>query len=282
MNRNVFKIMFSLTSKQPWLDGKEDILEHLLFEECQKDETRELLIDLIQRFEFLDNDRYLYLMRQIALEIVTEPNLYEQSTLITAMSIGNDADSGQAIIYSLKALLQEQQWINHKSINDAMQSLKTFKRNAPLRDIIIVDEFVGSGKTVIGRVRTIKEQFKDANITDYTIRVKTLAATEKGISNITSEGIEISSQVVIKKGISDYYEKDVAQIKIDQMLELECLLSRSYNGRELPTLGYGEAEALYYRKDINLPNSVFPIFWWSEYLNKKSRRTLLVRAMGDA
>lgn len=274
--------MFSLTSKQPWLDGKEDILEHLLFEECQKDETRELLIDLIQRFEFLDNDRYLYLMRQIALEIVTEPNLYEQSTLITAMSIGNDVDSGQAIIYSLKALLQEQQWINHKSINDAMQSLKTFKRNAPLRDIIIVDEFVGSGQTVIGRVRTIKEQFKDANITDYTIRVKTLAATEKGISNINSEGIEISSQVIIKKGISDYYEKDVAQIKIDQMLELECLLSRSYNDRELPTLGYGEAEALYYRKDINLPNSVFPIFWWSEYLNKKARKTLLVRAMGDA
>ncbi|MBL5904618.1 hypothetical protein [Serratia fonticola] len=282
MKRNVFRIMLELTSKQPWLHDKSQALEELLFEECQDDETRELLIDLINRFEFLDNNRYQFLMRKIALDIVTEPQLHEQSTLISAMSIGSGVDSGQAIIYSLKLFLQELNWTNHKLINDAMQAYKAFKNNAPLKDIILVDEFVGSGKTVIDRVDTIKRQFSIARNDDFTIKVKVLAATEKGISNVLAEGIDITSEIKIKKGISDYYTGEEAKEMRGLMLAMENILSKEYKGRNMPTMGYGEAEALYYRKDINLPNSVFPIFWWAEYLNKSARKTLLFRAMGDA
>lgn len=282
MNRDIFRIMFALTNKQPWLVDRSQVLEDILFEECANDETRELLIDLISRFEFLDNDRYQVLIRQMALEIVTEPELHELSTLILAMSIGHDADSGQAIIYSLKVLLQELLWTKHKSVNDALQAFKTFKNNPQLKDIILVDEFVGSGKTVIGRVEAIQRQFEIAKIDDFTIKVKVLAATEKGIANVIDAGINITSQIIIKKGISDYYEEVEARKKVNLMLAMEEILSKSYGGREIPTMGYGKAEALYYRKDTNLPNSVFPIFWWAEYSNKKPRKTLLYRAMGDA
>ncbi|RRO04469.1 hypothetical protein [Pectobacterium aquaticum] len=281
MKRDIFRILFTLTNKQPWLIDNPDTLEYLLFEECKNDAARELLIDLVNRFEFIDNERYQELMRQIALEIVTEPEIHEKSTLISAMSIGDDADSGQAIIYSLKPLLQEQNWANHKAINDAMQACKTFRRNAQLRDIILVDEFVGSGKTVIGRVETIQRQFREANLDDVKIIVKVLAGTDEGIKRIKSKNIDITSQITISRGISDFYKDDSSE-KIKLMIDLEKILSKEYNGRAMPSMGYGEAEALYYRKNINLPNSVFPIFWWAEYENKKNRRTLLVRAMGDA
>ncbi|MBH2721948.1 hypothetical protein I5P68_19530 [Serratia ureilytica] len=281
MKRDIFRILFTLTNKQPWLIDNPTNLEHLLFEECENDAARELLIDLVNRFEFIDNERYQELMRQIALEIVTEPGIYEQSTLISAMSIGHDADSGQAIIYSLKALLQEQHWTKHKAINDAMQACKTFKRNAQLRNIILVDEFVGSGKTVIERVETIHRQFREANLDDVTVTVKVLAGTEEGIKRIKSKKIDITSQITISRGITDFYKENRSE-KIKLMIELESILSKEYNGKPMPSMGYGEAEALYYRKDINLPNSVFPIFWWAEYKNKKNRPTLLVRSMGDA
>ena len=272
----------SLIQNQPWLSNKTDLVEHLLFDECDNDLTRELIIELINRFEYLDNERYQLLMREIALEIVTEPNLFEQSTLISAMSIGSDADSGQAIIYSLKLLLQEQNWTKHKFVNDALHVFKTFKSNAQLKDIIIVDEFIGTGKTVLGRVKSIKEQFDRAELHDYNIKVKVLASTELGLNRILETGVDVTAKIILRKGISQYYDEGKIQEKIDLMLNFEKILSNKYNDREMPSLGYGQAESLYYRLNTNLPNSVFPIFWWAEYKTKKNRRTLLLRAMGDA
>ncbi|HDR2350543.1 TPA: hypothetical protein QCH58_001919 [Enterobacter asburiae] len=274
--------MLTLIVTQPWLGDKVDVLGQLLYDECQDAETRELLIELINRFEYLNQDRYHLLMDEISTEIVSDPSLYQQSTLISAMSIGHNADSGQAILYSLKVLLQKLKWTKHLLVNDAMHALKTFKRNPQLKDIILVDEFVGSGKTVIDRVKTIKTQFKNDNIDDFTIQVKVLASTKQGLLKIREQGIKITSQLVLNRGISDYYSSPIAEEKIDRMLELEKILSAEYNGRERPSLGYGKAEALYYRENTNLPNSVFPIFWWAEYLNKKERETLLFRSMGDA
>lgn len=282
MKRDIFNIMLTLIVTQPWLGDKVDVLGQLLYDECQDAETRELLIELINRFEYLNQDRYHLLMDEISTEIVSDPSLYQQSTLISAMSIGHNADSGQAILYSLKVLLQKLKWTKHLLVNDAMHALKTFKRNPQLKDIILVDEFVGSGKTVIDRVKTIKTQFKNDNIDDFTIQVKVLASTKQGLLKIREQGIKITSQLVLNRGISDYYSSPIAEEKIDRMLELEKILSAEYNGRERPSLGYGKAEALYYRENTNLPNSVFPIFWWAEYLNKKERETLLFRSMGDA
>lgn len=282
MKRDAFRVVMSLMRNQPWLQEKTDLIDHLLFEDCNDEESRELLIDLVNRFEFVDNTRYQFLMRQIALEIVTEPEIHEQTTLIAAMSVGSGADSGQSTIYSLKPLLQEHSWTRHKIINDALHSYKTIKSNAPLKDIILVDEFVGSGRTVIGRVDTIKRQFSENGITDYSIRVKVLASTKTGLNNVIEHGIKISSQITLAKGISEYFNESLVEKNLALMEKLEGILSTDFNGREMPSLGFGKAESLYFRINTNLPNSVFPIFWWAEYKNKKTRKTLLTRAMGDA
>lgn len=282
MKRDIFNIMVTLIVTQPWLSDKVGVLGQLLYDDCQDAKTREMLIELINRFEYLNQDRYQLLMNEISSEIVSDEKLHQESTLISAMSIGHNADSGQAILYSLKVLLQKQRWTKHLLVNDAMQSLKIFKRNPQLKDIILVDEFVGSGKTVIDRVKTIKSQFEEANIEDYTIQVKVLASTKNGFQNIIDQGINITSKLVLNRGISDYYTSSSVEENINLMLELEKILSDAYNGRERPSLGYGKAEALYYRENTNLPNSVFPIFWWAEYNDKEERETLLYRAMGDA
>ena len=57
MNRDAFKIVMQLVMNQPWLNEKTDLIEHLLYEDCSDEESRELLINLVNRFEFIDNNR---------------------------------------------------------------------------------------------------------------------------------------------------------------------------------------------------------------------------------
>ena len=61
------------------------------------------------------------------------------------------------------------------------------------------------------------------------------------------------------------------------MLRLESYLQAKHDNLELPSLGDGEAEALYYMKYGNTPNSVFPVFWWPFLADGTERTTLLDR-----
>ena len=39
-----------------------------------------------------------------------------------------------------------------------------------------------------------------------------------------------------------------------------------------------ESEALFCRKSKNVPNNVFPIFWWKRYADNSDRKTLFIRS----
>ncbi|CNI36395.1 Uncharacterised protein [Yersinia rohdei] len=282
MNRELFRNLTLLSQNQPWVDKKMDRLEDLLFKDCVTHDERELLISLVSRIEYLDSERFVQILKDLALDIVSDPELHDRSTVVTAMTMGHDADSGQLVLYSLKTILQELNWSSYKHVNNAAHAYKTIMSSAPHRDIVLVDEFVGSGKTVIDRVKSIISQFGTDKKDEFSIKVKVIAATEEGLNNVKKAGINISSQITMSKGITDYYPEDIRKEYIDKMLKLEDILSKKYNNRSLPSLGYGFAEALYYRADGNIPNSVFPIFWWNRYRNESTRLTLFTRAMGDA
>lgn len=279
MKKELFSILFHLARNQPWLSikNKVSLLENLLFEDCNTDAERDLVIDLINRFTYVDSEKYSQLISEIALGIITDPDLDDSSTIIAAMSIGHGADSGQATLYALKNVLQENKWEQYGAINDAHQVYRCMNKNDRYQNIVLVDEFVGSGVTVLGRVKAISQQFLNNKKAVPLIKVRVLVSTNQGICNVRESGVDIESLILLDKGISDYY--DDKEDKIAMMKKLESILSEEYNGRHMPTLGSGEAEALYYRHEANLPNSVFPIFWWNEYRNGNQREVLLHRAM---
>lgn len=66
------------------------------------------------------------------------------------------------------------------------------------------------------------------------------------------------------------------------MYKLEDKLSKVYEGRKLPRLGFSRAESLYSREGGNTPNNVFPVFWWPFLETRKQRKVMFIRAMGDA
>lgn len=275
-------MIFELSKKQPWLDEKYDELDHLLWEECDSEEKRQLLIELIHRFVHISSEKYARLLVELAETITGHSELSDETTQIVAMAADSSADSSQYILYGLKSMFEKKGWRKYKHVNSFGKSYSAYKKNSMLKNIVLIDEFVGTGSTVVSRVKTLKNVYNDNGVSDANFYVRVMVATEQGLLLAKSNGIDIEALIVLKKGISDFYEENFVKEKIELMRDLESMLSDSFDGRDMPSLGYGETESLYVRDEGNTPNSVFPIFWWPFLKNESERPILLIRAMGDA
>jgi hypothetical protein len=282
ISKEHFRLFFNLTKDQSWISTKHNEFENLLFSDCSSEEQQDLIFNLLKRFNYYDNDHFHDLLEKIAEEIVTDPDLNEESTQIVAMAADSTSDSSQSVLYALKPIFETHKWRKYRHVNNFGKCYQTYKKSNKHRMIVLIDEFIGTGQTALGRVKEIQRTFDEKKIDGYLIKIKCLIATQKGISNLKKEGVDVTSIEVLERGISDYYKTDEKDQKIQTMMNIEKILSSSYNGREMPSLGFGKSECLYARESGNTPNSVFPIFWWPFYQNGKDRQTLLVRAMEDA
>jgi hypothetical protein len=283
MKQNVFKILLHLTKKQPWLEDKADKLQKLLYSDCKSDEERELILELLERFTHVSNQDFSKLVHTLVEDIATDPDLEDKTTQIVAMTGDYSSDSAQFVTYALKAPFEKVKWRDHITVTNFQRSYREFnKKGRKHSNIILVDEFVGSGKTIVDRVNTLKKLFESNGVTNINIKVKAIAASSIGVKKAKEAGVDLTSYLVIEQGISGHYASNELAQKLALMDRLESILSISYQDRELPKLGFGKTESLYTRDDGNTPNSVFPIFWWPFFIDNADRETILIRAMGDA
>ncbi len=280
--KDTFTQALRLTQKQPWLEKKVETLAFMLADECDTDDQRELLIELLDRFFYISASEFQKKLEELAESIVTDPDLDDGSTQIVAMAADSSADSSQLVLYGLKIILEKYGWRSYRHVNTFGKAYATYKSKKTHKNIVLVDEFVGTGLTVIGRVSSICRQFHDANIVDFSVRVKVIVATQHGFDAVKAAGINIEALVLIKKGISDFNSEEISNIKKKVMIDIEDILSKQHGDNDLPSLGYGESESLYSRDDGNTPNNVFPIFWWPFNKDSTIRHVLLTRAMSDA
>lgn len=283
MQEHVFRIVLGLTRKQPWLSEKVQELTHLLYQECVNDDERALILDLLERFTYVSSMRFSELINEFVEDIVTDPDLTDFSTQIVAMTGDNNSDSAQFVLYALKPVFEKQGWRHHSTVTNFQKAYRQYTKSAQAHyNLVLVDEFVGSGATVIGRIKKLRHMFEENGVTNFNIKVKVLAASTVGMNKIKEAGINVTSLLTLKQGISEHYDAALVSDKLKLMDRLESILSTHYETRELPKRGYGGTESLYTRDIGNTPNSVFPIFWWPILADNSSRSTLLVRAMGDA
>ncbi|WP_073582223.1 phosphoribosyltransferase-like protein [Vibrio quintilis] len=280
MSKAEFKTMWALYKKQSWLEQKIDALSSLLFDECKTELQRKLVISLLERFEYLDDEGVAEALNWFIEEIVTDPSLSSATTQIVAMTFDSKSDSGQYILQLLKPKLAEQGWREHLLVNRCDHSLKNFRKAGNLHNqIVLIDEFIGSGKTVVGRVESLKRTYGNSNINNVDIRVVVIAASTVGLQCLRDKGIKVSYFIKVPKAISEYYEDDLERNENLYSMELlEDGLSQNYMGHDLPKLGYGGTESLFYMERGNTPNSVFPLFWWPETCDGNLRHSLLIRA----
>ena len=72
--------------------------------------------------------------------------------------------------------------------------------------------------------------------------------------------------MTLKKGISDFYHEEDLEIKKNIMLTLESKLLKGRKSDYFP-FGYKKSESLFSIESYNIPNNVFPIFWWEKTEN---------------
>ena len=82
------------------------------------------------------------------------------------------------------------------------------------------------------------------------------------------------------RAISESFLPSEVEHKIQLMSYLESKLATIINETELSNyhLGYKQSEAIFCRKFKNIPNNVFPIFWWKRYADNSNRKTLFTRS----
>lgn len=274
LNKEDLKSVFSIYSRQAWLIEKEkSILE--LFNISETSDEKQLLLALLSEFKYLNDKVLNSYLEAIADFIIVESGFSEEKTQIAAITYDDEADSSQKILDYIKIPLFKKGWSNIKTVNRFGATVKRYKDG--LDQIVFVDEFIGSGQTILGRIKQLQNDLAG----DFELKFCFIAGMENGISKIEKLGYEVFCPLVMKKGITDYFAKDEVEAMKGCMLQLESKLAQQINEFKLEdySFGYNKAEALYTLEGCsgNTPNSVFPIFWWPRAVDTNSRETLLTR-----
>ncbi|WP_431160854.1 phosphoribosyltransferase-like protein [Flagellimonas beolgyonensis] len=266
--------IINLYIRQNWLISKQDELLELV-DFCDKRESKELVFSLLDRFNYLNNDTLLILLNNMCDYIIEHAKFDSKKSQILAMTYDDEADSGQKVLDLIKLPLFQKEWKGFKTVNKIGKSGKYYKNGRT--QIVLIDEFIGSGKTLKGRINYLEKNIPG----EFEIISCFIAGTKETIHKLEREGYNIFCALQLDKGISEYYKNDELNKAEDLMLDLELKLAQWINDKELYqySFGFGNAEALYTMEGCNgnTPNSVFPIFWWLFDVNKKKRNTLLTR-----
>lgn len=282
MKKEVFETVFTLSNKHPWLSLNSDGLMSLLYEDCKSEEEKELVIQLISDFYYMTEKKYKENIIKIADNIINLclPN----ETVIYATAGNRETDSSQAIVYDLRTILAKKggnSWQGAKIFSAMSKSVLYGLDPEIIKNIYIIDEFNGSGKTILSRYKKICSDIRSLKKEpeDYNIQVIYITSIECAHKYVESEGINLTSLNILKKGITfndNIKNKDKA---IELIKKISLSLSPEFKTETMYPLGYNNSEGLYYREDGNVPNSVFSIFWWPEYKSLKERNSLIVRAI---
>lgn len=269
-----------LVNQIPWLnDRRYEKGLHGLLEEYQSHEEREALITLLERFIHHEHRDRLDAVDYLA-DIINKKKFTHQDTLFIATSDGKESDGSTAGLYNFKSALAElgQYW---KEDNLVPSLNMSFERctSCHIKNVVIFDDFIGSGKTIVKKVNEFREEMKARNVLHIKIYIFSYVGMKFGVEYAAQElDLDIYCHLLLQKGISDYTASNPEGL-MSTVQDMESKLGNKWKKLKLRdfSLGYKQSEALYQLYRSNCSNNVFPIFWWGKDALKKHRVTLFNR-----
>jgi len=266
-------LMRVIATQQEMLSGRTDALSEL-YKMCDSENQLSLVASLIGRFSYINSERYGQLLSDMA-NYIFNIGYPENEISVTAMEFKSNSDSSQGILQDLKVPLAIA--FGHK-VNDCnifREDDLVQNYNKGCCHFIAVDEFAGTGSTIVERYF----RFKKMKLKNATLDFCIMSGMEDAVDHIQNKGIRVKVFNLMKKGISDYYPLNEVQPNLNYMLELEYKLAEKIKKTKIEenSFGFRQSESLYYKIHGNIPNNVFPIFWWKEYVGNKHRKTLFTR-----
>lgn len=229
-------------------------------EELENDSDRELMIELTHKYLVVNLGEYDKYMTDVFRKFLDANKGWIKKTEVLHMFPVQDKDypsktkSGNVMCYFFQGILMrrfEEFRDKRVRIIETFDGIEKYKED--IECLLLVDDFVGSGDTLLGCINLIEEK----GIKKENIKVLTLVLQEYGRSTVEEYGVEIYSSVMRNKAITDNYSKEEAEKKIEQMKRISKKIK--VKDKDL-YLGYKESEGLV--SMIKTPNNTFPFYWY--------------------
>lgn len=136
-------------------------------------------------------------------------------------------------------------------IVETFEAIEKYKEE--IECLILIDDYVGSGDTLLGCINLIEEK----GIKKEIIKSITLVVQKSGKEAIEKYGVDLYSAIIRNKAITDNYNKEDAEKKIQQM---EGISKKLKVKNKSLYLGYKKSEGLVTM--IKTPNNTFPFYWY--------------------
>ncbi len=228
--------------------------------ELETDVQRDLILGLTEKFLWVNSSMYEQYL------LVTFQKLFqdkswnpEKGKNICICPLLPEEDFGKIksstfMLYLCQGILlrtYEEFQDGQVRICETPEVLKEEKYRENIDSVILIDDFIGSGETALGCMAYLDFLRQEGK----KMYILAMVAQKEGINNIQKEGIPVFADVVREKGISDQFEKEEAQQKLDEMKKISKLLkvpSEMY-------LGFLQSESLVAMNKT--PNNTFPVYW---------------------
>lgn len=273
MEKEKFRFISDLISCQTeMLGGKSKALEEL-YDLCDNDDKESLVKQLLVDFSEMDDDVYSLCLEDMSRYIVNK-GFPLAECMVVAMCHDHLADSSQEVLQDIKLPLELKNFPNKNYCNRVDKCFK--KSDKAIKHFFIVDDYVGSGHTVDTRIKSLAQK---ANGREYSLHFVIVAGMEHAIRSLRENGVDIYCSYTVKRGITDRYANEYVDGKLALMAAMESHLAARINQTDLSlyNFGYRQSEAIFTRKNRNVPNNVFPIFWWKKDRQDNPRTTLYHR-----
>lgn len=260
MNVNIVTKLYTVFTNKKWTDNEGNELVFSNF--CTllsnlSNEQQELIIELAERYTWITLSEYqsrlISVFKSIELEKI---NGLRKIVLFPIMKPEDEkkTKSGHAILYmvrAIKPLLSNYKNIEFYEIESYENLKETNFRLKPNEAMFLLDDFLGSGETIKS---TIDEILTNPNLHPSQLNVLSIAIQSESINYLVETNISYYSELIEKKGISDFYDNSKVDEKIEIMKEIERLIPGNHF-----SLGYNQSEGLITL--MRTPDNTFPIFW---------------------
>lgn len=281
VNKEKCQFIFDLVQRQHdfFTNGSEEECKKRLrcleemYNLCDNKEQRSLVKDMIIDFSEMNDDVYNLCLLDMVDAIIGKSFPLDEC-LVVATAHDHFPDSSQVVLQDLKTYLGINKFPNENYCNRFDHCFKN--RFSNIHHYFIVDDFIGSGSTVVNRNNELVNKLAG---NEYTIHFVMVAGMQYAIDILRNKDIDIHCSYLMKKGISEKYDKAIVPQKLKLMSDLEMKLAMTINQTQLSDyhFGYKQSEVLFCRKYRNIPNNVFPLFWWKRYANNSERETMYSR-----
>jgi hypothetical protein len=146
------------------------------------------------------------------------------------------------------------------------------KRQVTHKNLVIIDDFVGTGEKLIDLIGRLRRNPKTAT---YVIHVCAFASMEFGWEAVSSHvGGRFIANKVLQRCVSDRLSEPQ---RGDMLMAISSLERAFFSKPGEYSHGYKKSEASFYLEGYNIPNNNFPILWWDKYADGNQRSTLFAR-----